>query len=619
MIAKGMKLIHVNTRSIYNKIALLSELYSNVDFLCCSETWLDGRIPDNLVQIDDMKIFRSDRRSDITDYNIRIIGGGVCIYVGKKWIDFTHIVSEGTKISNDFETVSVMVTKPNLKKMLIVCVYKPPKGSIEECTTYLSTLIELYKNKKIEIWVTGDFNVDMLKRDDLKVVRISRFLKKTGLTQYMNQITRPNKKGGSCIDLIMTDCTYIKDFGILDDFVSDHFTVYIVRKKEKEHKEIVSRTVRDYRNFDENIFENLLKENDWHVFDNSIDTEVQWSILIEKFRDILKIMCPYKKMNTRNKPTPWLTPEIFTLMKDKKTLIKKYKANKNEETLQMIRRARNKLNSAIDSAKGAFIEDSLRRNVKNPKKFWRVIKCLIDENDHADITSCIFRLNSGELVNKENTPDFLNEYFVNIAQRTYGDDNYRYDHQTLYNEVNTMFDFEPPALDEMYGYMQSMDVNSASCINGVNMKICKAALDAVPNIFRHLFATSLCYSTFPTEWTCAYVTLIPKNGDKTNPGNWRPISQTNIFAKILEKIVHRQMLAYLQENNLLSKYQYGFLPEKSTHEAIFNFVRHMYSAINNNKVMGVLFLHIAKAFNCIDHMILYKKMHDAGFSERVIN
>ena len=91
------------------------------------------------------------------------------------------------------------------------------------------------------------------------------------------------------------------------------------------------------------------------------------------------------------------------------------------------------------------------------------------------------------------------------------------------------------------------------------------------------------------------------------------------YYKILEKIVHRQMFTFLQDNDILSKYQYGFLPEKSTHEAIFNVVKHMYSAINNSKLMGILFLDIAKAFNCVDHEILYRKMHDAGFSIRVIN
>ena len=92
------------------------------------------------------------------------------------------------------------------------------------------------------------------------------------------------------------------------------------------------------------------------------------------------------------------------------------------------------------------------------------------------------------------------------------------------------------------------------------MKICKTALDAVPNKLRHLFVTSLFSGEFPTQWTCAYDTLLPKPGIKTNSGNWRPISQTNIFAKILEKIVHNQVLSYFLNNNVLSDKQFGFLP-----------------------------------------------------------
>ena len=114
------------------------------------------------------------------------------------------------------------------------------------------------------------------------------------------------------------------------------------------------------------------------------------------------------------------------------------------------------------------------------------------------------------------------------------------------------------------------------------------------------------------------MTLIPKCGDKSLPGNWRPISQTIIFAKILEKIVHKQMLEYFLLNNILSKHQFCFLPNRSTHEAVLNITREMFSCVNNNKIMGMLFLDVAKAFNCVNHRLLYKKMMDVGMSERVI-
>ena len=153
MTNKGLKIAHVNTKSIFHKITLLEQLYNDVDFLCCSETWLDDRIPDNLVKIKDMKIFRCDRKKGITDYNHHVIGGGVCIYVAKKWFDFTRMITEGTVITDNFEIITITVVKPNFKKLLIMCVYKPPKGNIAKNTMFLKTLTEEYQRTKFEILI----------------------------------------------------------------------------------------------------------------------------------------------------------------------------------------------------------------------------------------------------------------------------------------------------------------------------------------------------------------------------------------------------------------------------------------------------------------------------------
>ena len=49
MSQKGLKIYHVNTKSIYNKISQLQTLYKDVDILCYTETWLDNRVIDKLV------------------------------------------------------------------------------------------------------------------------------------------------------------------------------------------------------------------------------------------------------------------------------------------------------------------------------------------------------------------------------------------------------------------------------------------------------------------------------------------------------------------------------------------------------------------------------------------
>ena len=92
---------------------------------------------------------------------------------------------------------------------------------------------------------------------------------------------------------------------------------------------------------------------------------------------------------------------------------------------------------------------------------------------------------------------------------------------------------------------------------------------------------------YPKDWSFGYVNLIPKQGLLSSPTNWRPITQTHIFGK---NLVHRSLLRYFLESGVLSDKQYGFLPGRSTHDAIFDLVRHIHSSINNKKLMGLLFL-----------------------------
>ena len=78
-------------------------------------------------------------------------------------------------------------------------------------------------------------------------------------------------------------------------------------------------------------------------------------------------------------------------------------------------------------------------------------------------------------------------------------------------------------------------------------------------------------------------------------------------------------MKYFLDNSLISECQYGFLPNRSTQEAIFELSKVIYSTINNRKLMGLIFLDVAKAFNCIHHDRLYNKLRNAGCSNRCIS
>ena len=62
----------------------------------------------------------------------------------------------------------------------------------------------------------------------------------------------------------------------------------------------------------------------------------------------------------------------------------------------------------------------------------------------------------------------------------------------------------------------------------------------------------------PSDWKKANVTPLYKKGSKKEPGNYRPVSLTSIPDRVLESIIKKQMVRYLEENDRLLNTQRGF-------------------------------------------------------------
>ena len=106
----------------------------------------------------------------------------------------------------------------------------------------------------------------------------------------------------------------------------------------------------------------------------------------------------------------------------------------------------------------------------------------------------------------------------------------------------------------------------------------------------------------------ARVIPVYKAGSYTVMSNYRPISLLSIFYKLLEKLMYKRLIKFLEKNNIFNENQFGFRSNRSTTQAILLIADKIQRAIENKKISCGIFLDLSKVFDTVDHCILLKKI-----------
>ena len=136
--------------------------------------------------------------------------------------------------------------------------------------------------------------------------------------------------------------------------------------------------------------------------------------------------------------------------------------------------------------------------------------------------------------------------------------------------------------------------------DGVTYQVLRLLLKVLGNPLLRLY--NLCFSRgyLLRAWSSSTVVLIPKPG--TN--NFRPISLTSCFCKVLERMFLTRLMFRIQDK--LSPRLYCFLPQRSTHHCLMD----LYACLSPASV--VTFLDLKSAFDVANREVILDQLVEFG-------
>ena len=103
--------------------------------------------------------------------------------------------------------------------------------------------------------------------------------------------------------------------------------------------------------------------------------------------------------------------------------------------------------------------------------------------------------------------------------------------------------------------LRSTNIRKAAGIDDLSGRFMKDGSRILSKPISELCNFSIKLGSFPDPCKIAKLKPLLKNGSKSNPSNYRPISLLPLISKIIEKLIYEQTSSFLSNNDISYNYQ----------------------------------------------------------------
>ena len=192
-------------------------------------------------------------------------------------------------------------------------------------------------------------------------------------------------------------------------------------------------------------------------------------------------------------------------------------------------------------------------------------------------------------------------------------------YRKLMKNKKCKFQLKTITMMELRSIVKNIKPTNSTGIDTISMKTLKELMKTLEGPVLNLINTTISTGIYPDNLKISKAIPLLKQGKLSqDPLSYRLINLLPSLSKIVDKVIYKQVLNYLDQNEIIPHQHHGGRRGRSTITAVSTMLDTWAARLESGQDTAVIVLDQSAAYDTISHKILIEKMEVLGFQAETI-